>query len=131
MPDFTNAQIGDSVYSLIHGKGKIYSIRDNSVTLYPIVVSFENSKGNLAFTLDGKSQNNAENSILFWEKPDIIEKKRKVKKTIECYIVVCKSQVECQIYVDTFMNKNDFDPEEYDQILFGPEKRTIEYEVEE
>jgi hypothetical protein len=66
---FENAKVGDRVYSLVYGFGKIRSIGEDDD--YPIEVDFD--KGiSQTFQLSGKYFHNDENALLFWDKPTII-----------------------------------------------------------
>lgn len=128
MANFINAQVGDKVYSLIHGEGFIEDIKEFENNVYPICVSFRRKHPTIGFTLDGKSQSNAENPILFWYKPQIIEQKRKVKKEVTYYLAFIQGCVKGNIYVEV-----SYYPEYFDdaQVIGEIERYTRIIEVEE
>ena len=60
LSDFSNAKVGDKVYSISHGNGTIHSIHNIA---YPITVIF--SHGQETFTLNGEIHIDDVNPILF------------------------------------------------------------------
>lgn len=80
--DFSNACVGDEVYDLLHGKGKITEIVPN--VKYPIKVIFSEKVEIFdSYTIDGRPSAYG-NRTLYKEKPDIVTG-NKVKKTRTYY----------------------------------------------
>ena len=71
--DFKDAKVGDRVWDIMHGWGKIIEIYKDPEVPYPIKVSdFENeSLYTETYTCDGKAFKNHINPILFWDKINI------------------------------------------------------------
>ena len=61
---FETAKVGDRVWSLQLGWGKIIKINDHSS--YPVVVEYD-SGGSVIFTLDGRLYKNHITQSLFWD----------------------------------------------------------------
>lgn len=88
---FENAQVGDKVYSLRYGEGKIFSSIDIDAYL-PLRIKFELYTGIFSYHLDGRCTEKDITRDLYWSKPEIIapeQPKRGTKtiKTIEGFIV--------------------------------------------
>jgi hypothetical protein len=62
--------VGQQVYCLLHGEGKIIHIDDTM--LYPIRVEFPNKKATHTYTLGGKFYACDANPLLYPAKPEII-----------------------------------------------------------
>lgn len=77
---FKDVKVGDKLYCLLYGDVCVADI--NIDGNYQIRVKDKDGKY-LHYTFDGKLINN-ENRILYWTKPDIIEKPRMV--TVEEYV---------------------------------------------
>lgn len=72
-------KVGDEVYSLSFGKGKVYEIRTSSCETYPIRVLF--SVTNHSFNLDFANLSiNKKTRDLYWQKPEIIPPPKPRKK---------------------------------------------------
>lgn len=88
---FVDARVGDSVYDMAYGKGRI--TRTITDTLYPIGVCLENGHMHY-YTLDGVYIGCGKNQTLFYSKP-IFElpppPKREVRKVIEGWINIYPS----------------------------------------
>lgn len=95
MAKFSNAQVGDKVFSLTSGWGKIIStsVRFGENSKYPIAVAFDNG-GKSTYTTDGKAYSVHEYPSLFWNPPVIHDPapKRKIKKTTTRYVNLYKSR---------------------------------------
>lgn len=90
LPDFTNAKVGDLVWSAIFGWGKIFKV-DNS--LYPIVVEY-NEWHSVSHTLEGETHTTSplptlfhrpEEAISFYESEIDKKPKRKVTRFLNTY----------------------------------------------
>ena len=70
---FRNAKVGDRVWDIMHGWGKIIKKYKDPEVPYPIVVSdFENmGVYTEAYNWDGKAFRNHINPILFWDEVQI------------------------------------------------------------
>ena len=60
---FKSARVGNRVWSLVHGWGKVIHI--NNKSSYPIIVGFDNG-ANCMYTFEGKVHER-ENQTLFWD----------------------------------------------------------------
>ena len=71
--DFKDAKVGDRVWDIMHGWGKIIEIYKDPEVPYPIKVSdLENeSLRTETYTWDGKTFRNHINPTLFWDKINI------------------------------------------------------------
>jgi hypothetical protein len=81
MPNFSNARVGDKVYSLEWGECEIIKIKDDS---YPIVVGVDGEVVE-TYTIKGFRLENHTLPSLFWSKPAISDPpppRRMVKKTL-------------------------------------------------
>lgn len=90
MKEFEKAKVGDKVYCLIHGEGKIISILHNIP--FPIEVHF-NGRGVSNYTLDGKINITDNTPRLYWSKPEIIapeRPRRLIDKVITKYCNIYK-----------------------------------------
>lgn len=65
---FENARVGDKVYCLMSGWGKMSGIRDEED--YPLIVSFLCEAK--TYTVDGKTCKTDCMPTLYWDKPEII-----------------------------------------------------------
>lgn len=88
MSDFSNAKPGDKVYCLLHGEGIIEDkVHLKSLTYYnPLIsVQFNDTyKSLVRYTYDGYRMDGtvlSKEPLLYWIRPEIIEKKRKIKKS--------------------------------------------------
>lgn len=94
MSDFSNAKVGDRVYCLIYGEGVICSIVFRpriALCLYgpdekcfKVEFNIHQTRLLVYYTSNGYKLDGNVPSIeptLYWVKPEIIEKKRKVKKS--------------------------------------------------
>lgn len=91
MNKFDKAQVGDKVYSLLHGYGVITEVSSPSRL---ITVDFNGNASNRKYYLDGKYQVNDYEPTLFWNRPltpDDPAPKRKVKKTLVRYCNLYKA----------------------------------------
>lgn len=82
--EFSEAQVGDNVWSTSGGDGVIISTTNGSI--YPIKV--DHGDVNLSYTIDGKHSATDVLPTLFWGKPRIVKQtppKRKVKKWVNLY----------------------------------------------
>ena len=78
MMDGEPLEVGDDVYCLLNGKGKVASI--NEKITFSIVVSF--SDGPYTYSKKFKGWSHQKNRTLYWQKPEIIpppKSKKKVK----------------------------------------------------
>ncbi len=75
MSKFKDAKVGDKVYCLINGEGKITNI-DEDLMVYPICIKFKTHGYFYNFSYNGHSNKRHVNPTLYWEKPEIIENKR-------------------------------------------------------
>ena len=66
---FKNAKVGDRVYSLLNGWGKIEDISSKGVL--PVFFKGDNGDKN-NFTFDGKHYPDSPHPVLFWDEPTII-----------------------------------------------------------
>lgn len=131
---FENAKIGDKVWSIRHGWGKIYSIKPEN-EIYLLKVEFDSyinqNNYTVSFTFEGKSFRLDKNPTLYWDELEFdIPKppKRLVKKTISkwinvyakglgdmCYVskelaVKYKSNSHTQgVYVETIEIKHEYE----------------------
>jgi hypothetical protein len=130
MPDFSNAKVGDRVYSLLHGWGTIKEIRDPPTTT--LFVLFDTPHLYRAFSQWGGQLEDLESCsadpILYWDKPEISDPpppKKKVKKV--GYAIVYKENgryVTGNIYEDSI-------PDYVDVSDTACGIARVEYEVEE
>lgn len=85
---FRDAQVGDKVWSIVHGFGKIVSIK--STLTYPLNVKFSNVDddciSHLTFDFEGKLLKSSINPILFWKPIEIPFQKRPVKKSFKDFL---------------------------------------------
>jgi len=98
MPEttFENAKVGDNVWSIIHGWGKIVEIccdqfPNSRAKRFPIAVQFSHSRE--TFNTEGKQYDGCY-QCLFWDEVKITppeRPKRKVKKVAEGWINIIKS----------------------------------------
>lgn len=79
---FTNAKVGEMVYSLRFGGGKITEINQDKT--FPIVAFFD--CGTREFNFSGLYIETDKNPDLYWSKPEIIEPKRPIEKVIEGFV---------------------------------------------
>jgi len=82
---FKDAEVGDEVYSMLYGKGKI--LNTSHLFSYPLLIEFFH--GRKSYNLKGYNDNNHHQPTLFWSKPEIKapeKAKRLVTKTITKYI---------------------------------------------
>lgn len=82
MPDFSKAHIGDSVYEIRYGYGKITNIKPGDD--YSIVCYFEEAQEQETYTIDGRIWDWHIGPVLFHAKPEISDPpppKRMVKKS--------------------------------------------------
>ena len=73
MSKFKNAKVGDKVYCLLYGEGEIINIDAN--LYYSVEVSF-NTGLFRSYSTCGELLSDHSTVVLYWEKPEIIEKKR-------------------------------------------------------
>lgn len=66
---FSDAKIGDNVYSYIYGWGKVRANNGETV-IYPLLVKFHKSIGEKTYTLRGKQHLTDVNQTLFWDEVD-------------------------------------------------------------
>lgn len=137
---FKNAKIGDKVWDIRSGWGKITRI--NNSTIYRINVQF-NDGDNESFMLDSKQQRNDILPVLFWDeiKFDIPPKpKQLITKTVECFINLTDNEIKnitnMKNYISFSIHKQVFSTKE--QViahqrfnLVSEAKVTIEYQIEE
>ena len=97
MSDFSNAKVGDKVYSLRHGYGEINNINGIDKD-FPISVLF--NKGKYLFNLLGMYSLSHITPDLYHSKPTIIEAKRMVKKEIDVFLNVYSAGYKTKIDVD-------------------------------
>ena len=72
MSDFSNAQVGDKVFDLCYGEGKISRIEKGN---YPIIVSFEEKTlcpYGESYDVTGRLGSHHTLPRLYWAKPEII-----------------------------------------------------------
>lgn len=103
LSDFSKAMVGDNVYSLLFGDGKIIVI--NEERNYPIKVEFE--KNIYSFLLDGRREKHHKTADLYYGKPKIElppPPKRMVEKEIKFWVWVC----EDSYFVTTDSKKADY-----------------------
>ena len=82
MADFSNSKVGDDVYSLRHGYGTI-NCTQSDYPSWPIRVKF--SQGDFLFDTRGHYGDH-KTPDLYHSKPEIIEQKRVVTKTINAFL---------------------------------------------
>ena len=79
MMDGKPLEVGDEVYCLLHGKGKVSNI--NKKVTFSIEVAFSTfSNRYYSYTATFKGWTNHENRTLYWLKPEIIPPPRPKKK---------------------------------------------------
>lgn len=83
MMDGEPLEVGDRVYSVKHGWGRLYEIEDTQEWCKPMWITFE-INGRLGYTLDFKYYPHDEDRSLYWQKPEItpppkIKPKKKIK----------------------------------------------------
>lgn len=88
MAQFSDAKVGDRVWSIKDGWGKIYQI-DHPIG-FPIAVDFENESSRV-FTTEGKETNDNLNPTLFWDEVKIVPPERPKERCEACEI---KERVE-------------------------------------
>lgn len=71
MDKFQEAMVGDSVFSIKHGAGKIIDI--DPTDDYPITVSFALEHQPSRFTFEGKYFRFDQTNILFWSRPTMVD----------------------------------------------------------
>lgn len=76
--DFETLEVGDKVYSLSNGYGKVVHISGSCTNAYPICVSF--NKGGYTYTKKGKRILVDINPEIYREKPDFFKEKKEVKR---------------------------------------------------
>lgn len=82
MPDFSKARVGDRVYDIRHGEGKITSV-NNSGSNFPIACHFPETDEHETYDLDGKLVKWHIGPVLFHAKPEISDPpppKRMIKR---------------------------------------------------
>jgi len=93
MNTFEKAQVGDKVYSLKYGEGKIIRVKPREEN-YPIIINFNREASDFAYAINGKYVKNDLTPDLYWSKPEIIEPeapKRLVEKIVNRYCNVYKN----------------------------------------
>lgn len=107
---FENAKVGDRVWSITQGWGKITSI--NNTPNYPILAFFPS--GAATFTIEGKYYEKHQYPILFWDEIPITpppRPKRKVKKEISrwanVYTNYCSSLYNSEKAANAGQNWNE------------------------
>jgi hypothetical protein len=103
MSDFSEARIGDRVWSSLYGWGEIVAFGDTGS--FPITVVFDGGSIE-CFTLCGNYDTDHKYPSLFWDEIEIIppsRPKRKVKKVVEGWIFLwpdtCSNVVAAASYV--------------------------------
>ena len=84
MMDGEPLEVGDEVYCLLHGKGKVSNI--NKKVTFSIEVAFSNRY--YSYTNTFKGWTNHENRTLYWQKPEIVPppKPKKKVKVWDCFV---------------------------------------------
>jgi hypothetical protein len=75
--DFETLKVGDKVYSLSNGYGKVVYIKGRYVNTYPICVSF--NEGRYDYTEKGKRNLIDINPEIYSENPDFFKEKKEIK----------------------------------------------------
>lgn len=86
---FELAEVGDKVFSIKHGAGKIIDI--DLTDDYPITVSFATEHQPCRFTLEGKYFRFDQHNILFWSRPvmtDELPDRLKDSKRLEHFLTM-------------------------------------------
>lgn len=69
-------EIGNEVYCMLHGVGKVESINNESI--FPIEIAFPH--GCCTYTKNFRGLNNHKNRTLYWQRPEIIPPPKPRKK---------------------------------------------------
>jgi hypothetical protein len=88
MPNFSNAKIGDKVYSLLHGEAFIVSI-DKTTYTRPYLNAQIPTGYTFSFYEDGRAH--SLDPCVFWSKPEISDPpppKRKIVKSVEKWVLI-------------------------------------------
>jgi len=85
---FKDIKVGDKVYDLAYGVGKVIAVDCDD-----FMIKFDGN--NFWYEFDGR-RINVINRTLYWSKPEIIEKPRKVKKVVERWVNVSNND-DCQV----------------------------------
>jgi len=122
MSKFKNVKVGDKVYCLMNGEGEVISINKSA---YPLRVSFEFESCKASYTYEGREISRSKTPMLYWEKPEIIEKKRTRKVTK--YKVVYKDingilQISQGYYKDENHFLLSFTPFVFDSLILSTAK---------
>ena len=84
MPDFSKSRVGDRVYDIRYGEGKITSV-NKSGSNFPITCHFPATGEYETYDLNGKWDDRHVGPVLFHAKPEISDQpppKRKVRRQI-------------------------------------------------
>lgn len=86
--DFRESQVGDEVYSLIHGKGVVTKVEMSSE--YSIHVVFENGRFSKNYTKTGRYYESDIYPELYLTQPTVTAPKPKKKTKVKAYVVFFK-----------------------------------------
>lgn len=127
MPDFSKARVGDRVYDIRFGEGKITSV-DKSGRNFTITCSFPGTDVYEIYDRNGKWDYRHIGPVLFHAKPEISDPpppKRKVKRQVWLNVYL---NVHGSVYIYSYETKEKADDcANRDRIACVP----VEWEVEE
>ncbi len=129
--DFRNAVVGDRVWSIDAGWGKI--IDTNHSSHYPINVCFDNGCTK-SYGINGKFVEADTIQSLFWDEIKIIppeRPKRKVKKVVEGWVNIYEDAYKDIYIIPPYTTKEDADKSRASNRLGEACFIHHEYEVEE
>ena len=102
MPQFDDAKVGDKVWSVANGWGKITGV-DNSDN-YPIEVTYDNENW-ASYKSDGREFSSEPNPTLFWDEVKIVPPERPKEKCEACERL---AMLDEQVWHPTLLNILNF-----------------------